>query len=84
VTKREYPVLDISDDGFCSLMCDDGSTKVSLCPVLFILAWLAAWLAAWSLFCFTLRAMPCLCDPCPATYDHVYFTPAQSHDSRIG
>jgi translation initiation factor 5A len=28
VTKREYPVLDISDDGFCSLMCDDGSTKV--------------------------------------------------------
>jgi translation initiation factor 5A len=26
VRKNEYPLLDI-DDGFLSLMCDDGSTK---------------------------------------------------------
>jgi translation initiation factor 5A len=28
VVKKDYQVLDISDDGFCSLMLEDGTTKV--------------------------------------------------------
>ncbi|KAL9626256.1 MAG: hypothetical protein Q9164_007914 [Protoblastenia rupestris] len=27
VTRKEYQLLDVTDDGFLSLMSDDGSTK---------------------------------------------------------